>query len=140
MSKKTYRELTPLEALKRLADAGGPIDKIYFPCFGGWYTGVLQGVDLRERCVLPFITNAANYAKCAELIETPAEPWGFDSVPAAPCWLRPKMNLGNDANYTFSVVYKSHVTLRVYGDVGYTELAAEWEHSFDRRTWLPCTK
>jgi len=140
MSKKTYRELAPLEALKKLADNGGPIEEIWLKDTSNapWLSYQLIGVNLSVP--YPFSTSLTAFRLCAELIETAPEPWDFESVPAAYCWLRPKMNLGNDAHYTFSAAYKSHITLRIYGDVGYTDLAAEWEHSFDRVNWLPCTK
>jgi hypothetical protein len=140
--KKTYRELTPLEALKRMAEAGGPVSGLYIKA-DNWIECELCAVDL-SATTLPFYTDIENdesmncwHSKCAELIESAPEPWDFDSVPAQFTWLRWKV--GGEANYAITSVRSGMITLSGYGTVLFTELP-NWEHSFDRKTWLPCTK
>lgn len=140
---KTHKELTPVEALKRLAEAGKPIRKgLWFKDRDddGWQVRTLLGVQFTHTQFLTeFDDDTLAFDQCAELVEEAPKPWTFDTCPRERCWLR--RSVGGEVEYLLSSVRQTSVAASGYGDIGWQTLASEWQHSLDNgKTWLPCTQ
>lgn len=62
-----------------------------------------------------------------------------EDVPGPVCWLRyTKDGTNSSANL---VLWIDQVNLRIFHTrLTWKQLSDGWEHSTDRKTWLPCTK
>ena len=135
---KTYKEITPIEALKRLAEAGKPIDGLMFrdDSADQWRVGVLTGVS--PYCQEPFHRGYdTTWAQCAEPIEEAPKPWTFESAPKGLVLTRSK---SNPIEIRVVISWDSH-GIYVGGGfrLSYRDLVEFTEHSLDNgNTWRPC--
>lgn len=137
----TYKELTPKEVLKRLAEAGHPLYLHVKQDLGSWVPAQVRAVD--TSCdVRPFFASlfhgpAQWYARCAEVAKDSAKPWTQETAPKGHTLIRlrkgrPELVIcGYDQN-----------SVRIgHGSIPYQSLLDRgWQHSIDcGKTWNPCT-
>lgn len=140
---KTYRNITPVEALKRLAKSGKPIEKgLWFKDRDddGWQVRTLLGVQFTNTQFLTeFDDDTLAFDQCAELIEESPKPWTFETAPKGCVLIRIK----DEPHATLITHWQRSGVM--FGDgagvVTYEALAGPWQHSLDNgKTWLPCTR